>query len=58
MYYFSVQFGAPVFTTSAVLGIMAATLVIVIESVGDYKVCARMGGVPQPPEHAVNRGKK
>ena len=27
-----------------------------VESVGDYYACARLGAAPNPPRHAINRG--
>ncbi|WAQ93740.1 S23A2-like protein [Mya arenaria] len=33
-----------------------ATLISVLDSIGDYYACARVCRVPAPPKHAVNRG--
>jgi len=50
------QWGWPDFNVGIILGMIAATLASVIESVGDYNACARAAQVPPPPRHAVNRG--
>ncbi|XP_068596737.1 solute carrier family 23 member 1-like [Brachionichthys hirsutus] len=50
------QWGLPVVTVAGVLGMLSATLVGIVESVGDYYVCARLSGAAPPPEHAINRG--
>ena len=38
------------------MGMMAATMSSVMESIGDYYATARVCGVPTPPKHAINRG--
>lgn len=35
---------------------LAGVMASVIESIGDYYACARLGGAPPPPPHAINRG--
>ncbi|KAJ8321043.1 hypothetical protein KUTeg_002630, partial [Tegillarca granosa] len=50
------QFGAPHFSIDVFVTFIIATLVSVIDSIGDYYACARICKVPPPPSHAVNRG--
>ncbi|XP_061189683.1 solute carrier family 23 member 1-like isoform X2 [Saccostrea echinata] len=50
------QWGLPTVSAASYMGMMAATLTSIIESVGDYYACARISGEPPPPAHAVNRG--
>ncbi|XP_052282148.1 solute carrier family 23 member 1-like isoform X2 [Dreissena polymorpha] len=50
------QFGAFSFNGAAFLSCMIATLISVLDSIGDYYACARVCRVPAPPKHAVNRG--
>ncbi|KAL8570337.1 hypothetical protein ACOMHN_035755 [Nucella lapillus] len=50
------QYGAPVFHAGVFLSFFLATLLSVLDSIGDYNACARMCYVPRPPEWAVNRG--
>jgi nucleobase transporter 1/2 len=38
------------------MGMMAATVCSIFESVGDYFAAARLSGAPLPPAHAINRG--
>ena len=38
------------------MGMLAATMASLIESIGDYYACARMCDLPAPPAHAINRG--
>ena len=44
------------FNSSAFLACAIATMVSILDSVGDYYACARVCRVPAPPKHAVNRG--
>lgn len=46
----------PTLSAASYMGMMAATLTSIIESVGDYYACARISGESPPPAHAVNRG--
>ena len=46
----------PTFGVSAFVGMLAATIASIAESVGDYNTTARACQVPKPPGHAVNRG--
>ncbi|KAK7498393.1 hypothetical protein BaRGS_00010347 [Batillaria attramentaria] len=50
------QFGFPTFHAGVFLSFFVATLLSVLDSIGDYSACARMCYVPQPPFWAVNRG--
>jgi nucleobase transporter 1/2 len=46
----------PTYSVAGYMGMMAATISSIIESVGDYFVAARLSEVPNPPAHAINRG--
>ncbi|TNN49657.1 Solute carrier family 23 member 1 [Liparis tanakae] len=50
------QWGLPVVTVAGVLGMLSATMVGIVESIGDYYACARLSGATPPPVHAINRG--
>ncbi|XP_047234399.1 solute carrier family 23 member 1 [Girardinichthys multiradiatus] len=50
------QWGLPVVTVAGVLGMLSATMVGIVESIGDYYACARLSGATPPPIHAINRG--
>ncbi|XP_060081735.1 solute carrier family 23 member 2-like [Ylistrum balloti] len=50
------QFGPPRFNLDVFVTFFIATLISVIDSVGDYYAVARICDVPPPPTHAVNRG--
>nr|XP_039265264.1 solute carrier family 23 member 1-like [Styela clava] len=50
------QFGFPIFTARSILGMMAAVLPGILESIGDYNATAVVCDEPSPPKHAVNRG--
>ncbi|KAK6622257.1 hypothetical protein RUM44_002064 [Polyplax serrata] len=50
------QWGWPTFTTSSTLAMLAAVIVGIIESVGDYYACAKICGQSIPPTAAMNRG--
>lgn len=50
------QFGPPSFDISIFVGFFIATLISVLDSIGDYYACAKTCNVPPPPSHAVNRG--
>ncbi|XP_021348631.1 solute carrier family 23 member 2-like isoform X2 [Mizuhopecten yessoensis] len=50
------QFGPPRFSLDVFVTFLIATLISVIDSVGDYYAVARICDVPPPPTHAVNRG--
>ncbi|XP_062569270.1 solute carrier family 23 member 1-like isoform X2 [Saccostrea cucullata] len=50
------QFGVIRFSISAFVGFFIATIVSILDSIGDYYACATTCRVPPPPSHAVNRG--
>lgn len=50
------QFGAPGFSVSVTAGFLIATLISILDSIGDYYACAKTCNVPPPPSHAMNRG--
>ncbi|XP_008302232.1 solute carrier family 23 member 1 [Stegastes partitus] len=50
------QWGLPVVTVAGVLGMLSATMAGIVESIGDYYICARLSGATPPPVHAINRG--
>ncbi|KAL5021812.1 hypothetical protein ScPMuIL_000967 [Solemya velum] len=49
-------FGTPTFSAAGYVGMLAATLSSIIESIGDYFASARISGAPPPPPSALNRG--
>nr|XP_022290097.1 solute carrier family 23 member 2-like isoform X1 [Crassostrea virginica] len=49
-------FGMPTFSAARYMGMLAATLSSIFESVGDYFAAARFSEAPNPPAHAINRG--
>lgn len=50
------KFGVPTVSAGGFVGMLAATLSSIIESVGDYFACAKISKGTPPPPHAVNRG--
>nr|XP_054765284.1 solute carrier family 23 member 1-like [Lytechinus pictus] len=50
------QWGAPSVTAGSVLGMCAAAIASIVESIGDYYACAKLSGASNPPDHALNRG--
>ena len=44
------------FSKAALVCYVIATIISILDSVGDYFACARTCQVPPPPRHAVNRG--
>lgn len=50
------QWGMPVFGAAAVVGMLAAYMASIVESVGDYYACARLAGAPVPGPKTVDRG--
>ncbi|KAF0300506.1 Solute carrier family 23 member 2 [Amphibalanus amphitrite] len=50
------HWGAPTVHIGPVLGMTAAVLASIVESIGDYYACAKMSGASAPPVHAMNRG--
>jgi len=53
---FTGMWGAPTFSATMFVGMLAATVTSILESIGDYYVAAKACAVPAPPTHAVNRG--
>nr|XP_022290099.1 solute carrier family 23 member 2-like isoform X1 [Crassostrea virginica] len=49
-------FGMPTFSAAGYMGMLAATLSSIFESVGDYFAAARFSEAQNPPAHAINRG--
>lgn len=49
-------FGMPTFSAAGYMGMLAATVASIFESVGDYFAAARFSEAPVPPFHAINRG--
>lgn len=50
------QFGAPSFSTAALVSFMVSTILSVLDSIGDYSASAKISGAPPPPTFALNRG--
>ncbi|XP_021369666.1 solute carrier family 23 member 1-like isoform X2 [Mizuhopecten yessoensis] len=50
------QFGLPGFNVSVFAGFMLATVISILDSIGDYYACAKTCNAPPPPSHAINRG--
>ncbi|KAG7167284.1 Solute carrier family 23 member 1-like 5 [Homarus americanus] len=50
------QWGLPSVSVAGTVGMLAAVISSIIESVGDYYACARVAEAPIPPTHAINRG--
>ncbi|XP_043205002.1 solute carrier family 23 member 2-like [Amphibalanus amphitrite] len=50
------RWGAPTVHIGPVLGMTAAVLASIVESIGDYYSCAKISGASAPPVHAMNRG--
>lgn len=46
----------PTVTAAGFIGMLAAAIAGIVESVGDYHACAMICGAPPPPIHAINRG--
>ncbi|GAB1607806.1 solute carrier family 23 member 1-like isoform X1 [Argonauta hians] len=53
---YPLQFGFPKFSIGIFVNFFVATVISVIDSIGDYYACAQIIKVPAPPVHAVNRG--
>jgi nucleobase transporter 1/2 len=56
VFFFVVMFGLPTVSAAGFVGMLAATLSSVIESIGDYFAAARISNGNPPPAHALNRG--
>ncbi|MFN3202187.1 MAG: uracil-xanthine permease family protein [Bradymonadia bacterium] len=50
------QWGTPVFSVAAIVGMLAGVVASIVESVGDYFACARLAGAPVPDGKTVSRG--
>ncbi|KAI0233278.1 hypothetical protein LSAT2_016456, partial [Lamellibrachia satsuma] len=50
------QFGWPTFGAGAFVGMLVATIVTIIEMMGNYYATARVCALPPPPKHSINRG--
>ncbi|GAB6030742.1 hypothetical protein CHUAL_007593 [Chamberlinius hualienensis] len=50
------QWGLPTVSVAGVVGMLAAVIAAMVESIGDYYACARLSEAPNPPAHAVDRG--
>ncbi|KAL8561158.1 hypothetical protein ACOMHN_054529 [Nucella lapillus] len=50
------KFGVPSFDGGVFASFFIATVLSVLDSIGDYTACSRMCYVPRPPKWAVNRG--
>lgn len=50
------QFGVPGFNVSVFAGFLLATMISILDSIGDYYACAKTCNAPPPPSHALNRG--
>ena len=44
------------FSGAAFVAFFIATIISILDSMGDYFACARTCHMPAPPKHAVNRG--
>ncbi|GAA0152847.1 hypothetical protein Leryth_022289 [Lithospermum erythrorhizon] len=53
---YPLQWGAPIFDAGHAFGMMAATLVSLIESTGAYKAASRLASATPPPAHVLSRG--
>ncbi|KAJ8545421.1 hypothetical protein K7X08_018004 [Anisodus acutangulus] len=53
---YPLQWGAPTFDAGHAFGMMAATLVSLIESTGAYKAASRLASATPPPAHVLSRG--
>lgn len=50
------QFGAPGFSSTALISFLISTIISVLDSLGDYYATARAVRAPPPPSYALNRG--
>ncbi|CAI4225929.1 unnamed protein product [Auanema sp. JU1783] len=49
------QFGSMKFSTGLFLGFLASTLACMMESIGDYEMCAKISHQRHPPVSSINR---
>ena len=50
------MYGMPTFNSGVFVGFLIATLISILDSIGDYYAVAEICRVPPPPAFAVNRG--
>lgn len=50
------MFGMATFSIGGFISFFVATILSVLDSIGDYSACARTARVPPPPAFAFNRG--
>uniref|UniRef100_A0A0B7BD87 SLC26A/SulP transporter domain-containing protein n=1 Tax=Arion vulgaris TaxID=1028688 RepID=A0A0B7BD87_9EUPU len=50
------MFGMVTFSLGGFISFFVATILSVLDSIGDYNACARTARVPPPPAYAFNRG--
>ena len=50
------QFGPPGFSGTALISFLIATIISILDSIGDYYATARAARAPPPPSYALNRG--
>ncbi|XP_035824292.1 solute carrier family 23 member 2-like [Aplysia californica] len=50
------QFGVPSFHLGALITFLVATILSVLDSIGDYNATAKVAFAPPPPLYAINRG--
>nr|AKN21561.1 slc23a-2 [Schmidtea mediterranea] len=50
------QWGTPLLLPSAIIGVVTAIILSIIESVGDYMITADVCKAPNMPQFAINRG--
>ena len=55
-YITTVQWGSPTASLPVIIGMCAAVIASILESVGDYYACAKVAQAPPVPDHAINRG--
>ena len=53
---FTGKFGGYSFSGAAFLSFLIASVLSVLDSIGDYSACAKICRVPPPPRFAFNRG--
>lgn len=56
LYPYPGQFGAPSFSSAALVSFMVSTVLSVLDSIGDYSASAKIARAPPPPGFALNRG--
>ncbi|CAG5130785.1 unnamed protein product [Candidula unifasciata] len=56
LYPYPGQFGAPTFSSAALVSFMVSTILSILDSIGDYSASAKIARAPPPPSFALNRG--